>query len=136
MKKISIFLTVFILIFTSFAFADDDDLITEYNEDEETQAMIDEAKQWLNESEQLLTGSETTLLTVTPQQSNGFKKVILQLIGNYDTVVTDYTYQNYNGYTQHSIDVQPDYSWIASAVIFLAVLYCALRFIGGLFSGR
>lgn len=136
MKKISIFLTVFILIFTSFAFADDDDLITEYNEDEETQAMIDEAKQWLNESEQILTGSETTLLTVTPQQSNGFKKVILQLIGNYDTVVTDYTYQNYNGYTQHSIDVQPDYSWIASAVIFLAVLYCALRFIGGLFSGR
>lgn len=136
MKKISIFLTVFILIFTSFAFADDDDLITEYNEDEETQAMIDDAKQWLNESEQILTGSETTLLTVTPQQSNGFKKVILQLIGNYDTVVTDYTYQNYNGYTQHSIDVQPDYSWIASAVIFLAVLYCALRFIGGLFSGR
>lgn len=136
MKKISIFLTVFILIFTSFAFADDDDIITEYNEDEETQAMIDEAKQWLNESEQILTGSETTLLTVTPQQSNGFKKVILQLIGNYDTVVTDYTYQNYNGYTQHSIDVQPDYSWIASAVIFLAVLYCALRFIGGLFSGR
>lgn len=136
MKKISIFLTVFILIFTSFAFADDDDLITEYNEDEETQAMIDEAKQWLNESEQILTGSETTLLTVTPQQSNGFKKVILQLIGNYDTVVTDYTYQNYNGYTTHSIDVQPDYSWIASAVIFLAVLYCALRFIGGLFSGR
>lgn len=136
MKKISIFLTVFILIFTSFAFADDDDLITEYNEDEETQAMIDEAKQWLNQSDQILTGSETTLLTVTPQQSNGFKKVILQLIGNYDTVVTDYTYQNYNGYTQHSIDVQPDYSWIASAVIFLAVLYCALRFIGGLFSGR
>lgn len=136
MKKISIFLTVFILLFTSFAFADDDDLITEYNEDPETHAMIDEAKQWLNETEEILVDTDTKLLSVTPNQSNGFKKVILQLIGNYDTVVTDYTYQNYNGYTQHSIDVQPDYSWIASAVIFLAVLYCALRFIGGLFSGR
>lgn len=138
MMKNKILILIMCAIFCivpSLAFADEGDLVTEYNEDPETQQMINDAQQTLQD-QQTLFDSKTTLLSVNPNNTTGFHRVIIQLLGNYETIVTDHTYQNYNGYTQHSIDVQPDYSWIASAVIFAIVLYCALRFIGGIFSGR
>lgn len=136
-KVIILIMCLFICLVPCFVFADDEDLVIEYNEDSETQQMIEDAKQLIKDNQDLLEiNSETTLMKVSASNSTGFKRIILQLLGDYETVVTDHTYQSYNGYTQHSIDVQPDYSWIASAAIFALVLYCALRFIGGIFSGR
>ena len=70
--------------------------------------------------------------TVTPSDSNGLKAILLSLIGDYDTVVTDYVYQNSSGYQTHSIQIERDYSWLASACIFALVIYCTFRGIYGL----
>lgn len=64
---------------------------------------------------------------VSPSDSNGLKAIILSLIGDYETVVTDYTYQSSNGYYSHSIQIERDWSWIVSACIFALVIYCTIR---------
>lgn len=61
---------------------------------------------------------------VTASDSNGFKSVILNLIGDYETVITDYTYQSSSGYTTHSISVERDWSWIMSCVLFIVIIFC------------
>lgn len=76
---------------------------------------------------------KSTVNTVSADDSTGFKSVILGLIGDYDTVVTDYTYQSGSGYTTHSIQIERDWSWIISACIFTVVLYCMFRIVGALF---
>lgn len=73
---------------------------------------------------------------VTPQNTTGLKSVILGLIGNYDTVVTDYTYTSNNGYISHTIEVQPDYVFICSFVMLCLVIYCLFRLGGALIGIR
>lgn len=74
--------------------------------------------------------------TISASDANGFKAVVLDLLGDYTTIITDYTYSNTQGYTQHSIDVTPDWSWIITAGIFTVVVYCAFRLIGGILCSR
>lgn len=74
--------------------------------------------------------------TITASDANGFKAVILGLLGDYTTIITDYTYQTQQGYTQHSIDVTPDWSWVCSSAIFVVVVYCSMKMIGGLLCSR
>lgn len=64
---------------------------------------------------------------VSSSDSNGLKAIILSLIGDYETVVTDYTYQSSNGYYSHSIQIERDWSWIVSACIFALVIFCTIR---------
>lgn len=73
---------------------------------------------------------------VTPQNTSGLKAVLLGLIGNYDTVVTDYTYTSNNGYVSHTIEVQPDYVFICSFVMLCLVIYCLFRLGGALIGIR
>ena len=73
---------------------------------------------------------------VTPQNTTGLKSVILGLIGNYDTVVTDYTYTNSNGYVSHTIEVQPDYVFLCSFVMLCLIIYCIFRLGGALIGSR
>lgn len=73
---------------------------------------------------------------VTPQNTSGLKAVLLGLIGNYDTVVTDYTYTSNNGYVSHTIEVQPDYVFICSFVMLCLVIYCLFRLGGALIGFR
>lgn len=74
-----------------------------------------------------------TKTTITPQSTNGIKSVVLSVIGNYETTTTDYTYQTYQGSTQHNIYHEPDYSWLCSCAIFLVCLYCMFRLYGLVF---
>lgn len=73
---------------------------------------------------------------VTPNDANGLKKIMLQLIGNYETVVTEHRYTNPNGYTSISVSTEPDYSWLCSCAIFLLVLFCVFRLMGGVICGK
>lgn len=84
--------------------------------------------------EPILVNVERSVRSVTPNNTNGFKSVILSIIGNYDTVVTDYTYQNNSNYYSHSIDIESDYVWWFSCGIFAMLLYCTFRTIGGICS--
>lgn len=73
---------------------------------------------------------------VTPSDSNGFKAVILDLFGDYDTVVTEHRYTSSNGYTSVQVTTEPDYAWMIAAGIFTVVLYCLFRLLGGVLCGR
>ena len=77
----------------------------------------------INQSEEtaVLKSVEVTRQRVSAEDATGLKASVLSLIGDYETVVTDYTYQN-GSYVSHTIDVQPDLAWCASALLFLAVL--------------
>lgn len=70
---------------------------------------------------------KSTTNRVSASDATGLKSLMLTLIGDYDTVVTDYTYQSSNGYTTHSIQIERDWSWIISAVLFAVVIYCTIR---------
>lgn len=72
---------------------------------------------------------------LTAANTTGFKSVMLGLIGDYESVVTDYTYQS-GSYVSHSIDITPDYSWIAACLTFVVVVFCVFRLIGGLLCSR
>lgn len=74
---------------------------------------------------------------ISASDANGFKSVLLGLIGDYETIITDYEYRNnQNTYTTHSIDITPDYSWICSTAIFGLVIYCFFRLVGGILCNR
>ena len=73
-------------------------------------------------------------LRISSSDTSGFHAVILGLLGDYNPIVKDYTYTSQQGYTSHSIDIQPDWSWICSAAIFLVIIFSLFRLIGGLFS--
>lgn len=75
--------------------------------------------------------STTEVLRVSASDTSGLHSIILSLIGDYNPIVTDHEYRNNNNtYYSHSIDISPDWSWIASSVIFLVIIYCAFRIIG------
>lgn len=69
---------------------------------------------------------------ITANDTNGLKSIMLDLIGDYETVVTDYVYQNTSGYTTHSITIERDWSWILSCCLFIVVVYCTFRAVGGI----
>lgn len=73
---------------------------------------------------------------VTPSDANGFKAVLLGLFGDYETVVTEHRYTSSNGYTSIQVTTEPDYAWMISAAIFIVVLYCLFRLLGGVLCGR
>lgn len=64
---------------------------------------------------------------VTASNSNGFKSVVLDLLGDYEAIVVEYAYENNNGYVTYVREIQPDYPWLIGAAIFAIVLYCTIR---------
>ncbi len=77
-----------------------------------------------------LVGIETYALSPITA-STGLKGVLLGVIGPYDNVVTQYKYQQgNNSYYTYVNEITPDYPWIASAVLFIAMvlsLFALLR---------
>lgn len=77
---------------------------------------------------------ETSLLSVAPITSadtTGLTSLVLSLIGDYDPVVAEHKYENYNGSYSYVREIQPDYPWLVSAGIFALMLWCSLRILGG-----
>lgn len=80
-----------------------------------------------------LVGFTQTKQTVTAADSSGLKSVLLSILGDYETVVTDYEYRNNNNtYYSHSISIERDWAWLCSCGIFAILLYCTFRTIGGI----
>lgn len=73
---------------------------------------------------------------VTPNDVNGLKKILLQLIGDYEMVTAEYTYTSTNGYTSKQVTTEPDYAWMITAALFIIVLFCVFRMFGGIFNGK
>lgn len=69
-----------------------------------------------------LTGIETFALSPITS-SEGLKGILLEVIGPYDNIVTQYKYQqSSNQYYTYVNEVTPDYPWIASAGLFIALV--------------
>lgn len=102
------------------------------SEDQTATEVTDVPSTTVEASESIL----TSVSPITPNNTNGFKSILLSLFGNYDTIVTEHRYTNSNGYTSVSIDIEPDHVWIAACCVFTVVLYCLFRFLGGFFGGR
>lgn len=83
-------------------------------------------------SEPVLIDVDTSRTSITAEDTEGFKSVILGLIGPYETVITDYTYEDENSNIFHAVTVERDFTWIWSCILFIVVVYCVFRVIGGL----
>ena len=64
---------------------------------------------------------------VRPSDANGFKQVMLEVIGNYDAIVVEHQYESYNGSINYVREIQYDYPWLCSCGLFAIVLFCILR---------
>ena len=78
--------------------------------------------------------NNVSIMKISSSDTTGLHSLLLRLIGDYNPIVKDYTYTSSNGYTSHSIDISPDWSWIMTAALFIIVIYCLFRFLGGIFS--
>ena len=89
-----------------------------------------------NDENVTIESGNTTLSVsrISANDTTGLHSLMLRLIGDYNPIVKDYAYTSSSGYTTHSIDISPDWSWIMSCALFIIVIYCVFRFIGGLFN--
>lgn len=85
----------------------------------------------------VLTGvSRVSVPPVTPSSTTGLKAALLTVLGNYDPVVVVHQYQSSSsGYNSYATDVQPDYAWLASAVLLCLVIWCLFKLGGALLRG-
>lgn len=76
-----------------------------------------------------LDGIETfSLSPITPANATGLKKVLLEVLGSYDNVVTQYRYMQ-DGSTRYTYvnEITPDYPWIFSAIFFIVLIASIFR---------
>lgn len=76
-----------------------------------------------------LEGIETfSLSPVTPADATGLKKVLLEVLGSYDNVVTQFRYIQ-EGSTRYTYvnEITPDYPWIFSAILFIVLIASVFR---------
>ena len=85
----------------------------------------------------VLTGiSRVSVPPVTPSSTTGLKAALLTVLGNYDPVVVVYQYNTSgSGYSSYATDIQPDFDWIASAVLLCLVIWCLFKLGGALLRG-
>lgn len=85
----------------------------------------------------VLTGiSRVSVPPVTPSSATGLKASLLTVLGNYEPVVVVYQYNSSSsGYSSYATDIQPDYVWIASAVLLCLVIWCLFKLGGALLRG-
>lgn len=149
-KFILLFFCILLIGSTCFTYADDtDDSITIPNDLNNAAPVVVDITQLINNNDTSKSDSnepdlvQTTDLelvqatqtrqSVTPSDTNGFKAVLLTIIGDYETVVTDYEYRNnQNTYYSHSIEIEQDYAWICSAAMLGLITFCTFKIIGGL----
>lgn len=70
---------------------------------------------------------------VDSSDATGLKKIVLSLIGEWDSIIVEYQYMNTNSsYYSYLREVQLDYPWLCSCAIFLVVIFCVFRAGGSL----
>lgn len=80
--------------------------------------------------------SRVSVPPVTPSSTTGLKAALLTVLGNYDPVVVVYEYSiSSSSSSRYVTDTQPDYAWIASAVLLCLVIWCLFKLGGALIRG-
>lgn len=123
---------VFVLLASVFVFADTKQEISTgaaifYEYPTDILALLSSRSNNQNVIEGELVDIKQTKQAVTPQDANGLKAIMLTILGDYETVTTDYTYQTSSQYLQHSITTEQDWSWIMTCALFIVVIWCVFR---------
>ena len=80
--------------------------------------------------------SRVSVPPVTPSSTTGLKAALLTVLGNYDPVVVVYEYNiSSSSSSRYVTDTQPDYVWLASAVLLCLVIWCLFKLGGALLRG-
>lgn len=90
-------------------------------------------------SDLVLQDIKTETLRISASDTSGFHAVILGLLGDYNPIAVTTSYQYPSGQTyqtRYQVDVEPDWSWICTAAIFVVIIFCLFRLIGGLFAWK
>lgn len=67
---------------------------------------------------------------IKPSNSNGLKAILLNILGDYSAITVEYRYTNSNGTYNYLREVQPDYVWMGSALLFIVLIWCTFK-LGG-----
>lgn len=87
--------------------------------------VVDQSEDWQFD------GIETFALSpVNPSDTSGLKKILLEVLGPYDNVVTQYRYIA-DGSTRYTYvnEITPDYPWIFSAILFIVLIVSLFRMV-------
>lgn len=106
-------------------------LLNQQKDDSSDQKETDPQEVYTIEPELIGVTMETQ--RISPSDTSGFKAVLLTLLGDYETTITDYEYRTGTSqYTSHSINIERDWTWICSCCIFGLLIWCTFRSIGGI----
>lgn len=133
MKKIIIpFITLCLLFSLAIsAFAAEDDFIEENTEviDDVVSSTLMDNQNDITYGINVLSGtSYYTPRTVTAQETSGLKAALLSVLGDYSPVIVEYQYTNsFDGSITIERTSQPDYAWIAAAVLVIVFIFCLFK---------
>lgn len=139
-KKVCIYVCCFVFLcfcFSAFAFADSssDSSSDQASEDLPVAGQLT-ATSVEGTLELVPASTQNNVLKVSASDTSGLHAILLTLIGDYNPIasVTEYRYPSGTGYqTRYQVDVTPDWSWIMTCLLFIVVVFCVFRLIGGLF---
>lgn len=132
MKKIIIPIITLCLLFSLAipAFADETEIIDENIEviEDDTSVLMDN-QNIVADSINVLSGtSYYTPRAVTAQETSGLKSALLSVLGDYSPVIIEYQYTNsVDGSITVERTSQPDYAWIAAAVLLVVFMFCLFK---------
>lgn len=131
----SVLLFIIISLFTISCFADSDgDVPLSLDISDEAVSTVGLPDVSVNNSLGLSESPSASVLRISASDTSGLHAIVLSLIGDYNPIVVDHVYSQSGSYTSHHVEVEPDWSWIASCAIFALVLYSFFRILGSLFS--
>lgn len=87
----------------------------------------------INQGSDDLVSVITTVDPVSSSSTSGMKAALLNVLGDYDTIVVEYTYRNPSSSTSSVMrQMYPDYVWLCSAALFGLLIFCVFRLLGAL----
>lgn len=70
--------------------------------------------------------STMSINPITPEDTTGLKSVLLEVLGDYDAIIVEYTNGNYT-----SREVFQDDVWLCSFWLLAIMVYCVFKLLGG-----
>lgn len=119
------FLLCFILLVIP-AFASDVATGEESSDSESTTSAVPETE----DLGEYIGSTVYALNPITASDSSGLKAVLLQFVGEWDSIVIEHAYESSSGDTSYVREVQLDYPWLCSAGFLVVVIFCLFR-LGG-----
>lgn len=69
---------------------------------------------------------------VTSSNTSGLKSVLLDFVGDWDSIVVEHAYESSNGYTNYVREIQLDYPWLCACGLLVVIIYCLFKLGGAL----